>query len=66
VPRGEDTGFLEAVVAGGGRIYSADRFNFVQMRAAEGAAHTWAATDAELLAGSDVQLVGHVPDHAFA
>lgn len=66
LPRGEDTGFLEAVVAGGGRIYSADRFNFVQMRAAEGAAHTWAATDAELLAGSDVQVVGHAPDHALA
>jgi len=66
VPRGEDTGFLEAVTAGGGRIYSADRFGFVQVRAAEGAAHTWTATDAELLAGSDVQVVGYSPDHALA
>lgn len=61
--RGEDTGFLETVLTAGGRIYSADRFNFVQVRAAGGTAHTWAATDAELLASSDVVVVG--PAHAL-
>lgn len=66
VPRGEDTGFLAAVVAAGGRVYSADRFNFVQMRAGEGAAHTWAATDTELLASSDVEVVGFLAQHALA
>ncbi|WP_233571623.1 glycosyltransferase family protein [Cellulomonas triticagri] len=60
-PRGEDTGFLDAVVAAGGRVYSADRFNFVQVRAAGGAAHTWTATDTELLASGDVQVVGPDP-----
>jgi spore maturation protein CgeB len=65
VRRGEDTGFLEAVLNSGGRIYSADRFNFVQMRAAGGSSHTWTATDAELLAGSDVLLAGHAPTHAL-
>lgn len=66
VPRGEDTGFLTAVLAAGGRIYSADRFSFVQMRNAEGAAHTWAATEAELLASSDVEIAGFAPTHALA
>lgn len=65
VPRGEDTAFLRAVLNGGSRIYSADRFSFVQMRAAGGAEHTWTATDAELLAGSDVQVAGFAPDHAL-
>ncbi|OAB86242.1 glycosyltransferase [Janibacter melonis] len=50
---GEDSELLRRVIAGGGRIYSADRFGFVQMR--RGAKdHTWAATDWELLANSDV------------
>ncbi|MDN5688796.1 MAG: glycosyltransferase, partial [Brachybacterium sp.] len=35
VSRGEDTGFLDAVAEAGGRIYSADRFNFTQMRRGE-------------------------------
>ena len=33
--RGEDTAFLEAVGQAEGRIYSADRFNFTQMRHGE-------------------------------
>lgn len=65
LPRGEDTGFLAAAVAAGARVYSADRFNFVQMRGADPGAHTWPATDAELLAGGDVEVVGLHPAHVL-
>ena len=44
--RGEDTDFLERVIRSGGRIYSSDRFNFIQVRRSGG--HTWDATDLEL------------------
>lgn len=66
LPRGEDTGFLQAVTASGRRIYSADRFGYAQLRAGEPAAHTWAVTDAELLASSDVQVVGPASEHVLA
>lgn len=59
LPRGEDTGFLRAVVAGGARVFSSDRFNFVQVRS--GGGHAWDVSDAELLATGDVQWFG-VPD----
>lgn len=65
LPRGEDTGFLAAAVAAGARVYSADRFNFLQMRGADPAAHTWTATDAELLAGGDVEVAGLHPAHVL-
>lgn len=66
VKRGEDTGFLAAAAKAGVTTYSADRFNFVQMRAGAAAGHTWSVSDAELLAGSDVQVVGRALDHAIA
>ncbi|TGO06699.1 glycosyltransferase family protein [Serinibacter arcticus] len=62
--RGEDTGFLRAVTAAGCHIYSADRFNFVQVRGAT--AHTWNASDMEILASSQVQVVGPPLPHALA
>jgi hypothetical protein len=62
--RGEDTDLLRRVVVGGGRVYSADRFGFVQVRQAAG--HTWEATDAELLASGTVVAYGAGTDHAFA
>jgi glycosyltransferase involved in cell wall biosynthesis len=52
LPRRVDTTFLEMVRADGGRIYSADRFNFVSVRRADPAAHTWTISDAELLTRS--------------
>lgn len=61
--RGEDTDLLRRVVAGGGRVYSADRFGFVQVRDARG--HTWEATDAELLANGTVVAYGAGVEHAF-
>ena len=64
--RGEDTGFLRAVSDGGGRIYSADRFNFVQVRSTERTGrHTWDVSDAELLASGDVRVFGTCNDHVM-
>lgn len=67
VGRGEDTGVLVALRAAGARIYSADRFNFVQVRGAIlGATHTWGATETEMLATGDVQVAGFLPAHSMA
>lgn len=62
--RGEDTAFLEDVVTAGGVIYSADRFNFVQVRSAVGG-HSWDVTDAELLASGEVRHYGRAATHVI-
>jgi spore maturation protein CgeB len=54
--RGEDTRFLEAVGRAGGAIYSADRFNYCQIR--RGAGHTWDIADEELLASGPIKFFG--------
>lgn len=64
VPRGEDTGFLRATVEAGGTVYSADRFNFVQVRRADGG-HTWQATDSDVLASATVHHFGFSNDHVM-
>ncbi len=64
VSRGEDTGLLRRVVAGGLTIYSCDRFNFVQMRRS-GASHTWETTSAHLLANARVLVYGQPSEHIF-
>ncbi|WP_374108522.1 glycosyltransferase [Isoptericola sp. S6320L] len=61
---GEDTGFLQGAGESGVRIYSADRFNFVQMRAGSGR-HTWTVSDAELLASGEVTFYGHAERHVL-
>lgn len=61
--RGEDTHFLRRVLLAGGQVYSADRFNFIQVR--NDAGHTWEATDVELLANGNVVAYGASPEHAF-
>ncbi len=50
LPRRVDTTFLEKVRREGGRVYSADRFNFVSVRASTPDGHTWPISDVELLA----------------
>ena len=62
VGRGEDTGFLRDVVSGGQSVYSADRFNFVQMRHTS-VRHTWEASSGELLANSRVLAYGTCLPH---
>ncbi len=64
VSRGEDTAFLQSVIDGGGRVYSADRFNFIQQRG-QGHAHSWAADDRELLATADVAWFGQNAAHVM-
>ncbi len=61
LPRGEDTNLQQRLVAVGGTIYSADRFNFVQVRTDH--AHTWQVDDALLLANSEVHAFDYAPGH---
>jgi hypothetical protein len=58
---GEDTGFLRAASAAGRTVYSADRFNYFQVRT--GAGHTWQVDDAELLASGDLKFYGKPGEH---
>ncbi len=50
LPRRVDTTFLDKVRAAGGKVYAADRFNFVSVRSASPDGHTWPITDMDLLA----------------
>lgn len=63
VQRGEDSAFLRDVIESGARIYSADRFNYCQMRGADVSSHTWPITNEELLASSKIQFFGSPEDH---
>ncbi|MGO3211532.1 MAG: glycosyltransferase family protein, partial [Brachybacterium sp.] len=63
VSRGEDTAFLDSVGQADGRIYSADRFNFTQMRHGDAGGHAWSASDRELLASADVAWFGRNEAH---
>ena len=62
--RGEDTDFLNRIAGSGARIYSADRFNFMQMRS-KSAGHTWQANESELAASGVIQWFGRNEDHVF-
>lgn len=59
--QGEDTELQQRILTKGGRIYSADRFNFVQIRGHH--AHTWSVDDHQLLANSDVHAFAFAQDH---
>ena len=65
VNRGEDTGFLAAVAEAGGSIYSADRFNFTQMRRGEAGGHAWTVDDQELMATANVAWFGRNDGHVM-
>lgn len=58
---GEDTDLQRRLVSAGARIYSADRFNFVQVR--DSHSHTWNVDDDLLLANSNVHSFGFSPGH---
>ncbi len=51
VPRGTDTLFLDEVKARGMTVFSADRFNFCQVRHTDVTAHTWKIDDETFLKG---------------
>ena len=57
VPGGTDSRFLEAVKDAGLEIFSADRYNFCQVRRADPTSHTWAIDDEEFL--RNCVAVGH-------
>ncbi len=64
LPRRVDTTFLDKVRLNGGRIYSADRFNFVSMRSASSDGHTWSISDEDLLVRkSSLQFYGNPTEH---
>lgn len=63
VSRSEDTGFLSRVAEAGGRIYSADRFNFCQMRGVTTAGHAWGASETDLLGTGEIVFFGDNPRH---
>ncbi len=58
---GEDSAFLSSLVKAGKRIYSSDRFNFLQVRGKTN--HTWDSKDLEFLANSEVVLFNTFRDH---
>lgn len=58
---GEDTDLQQRLVGADARIYSADRFNFVQVRGSH--SHTWTVEDHLLLANGDVHAFGFAPGH---
>lgn len=61
---GEDTTFQRAILQSGGGIYSADRFNFIQMRQArEG--HTWHVDEERVLANGEVRAFGLAREHVL-
>ncbi|GAA1731204.1 glycosyltransferase [Isoptericola hypogeus] len=63
---GEDTAFLRGVVDAGAQVYSADRFNFVQVRGGAGATgHTWQISEAGVLASGDVRFYGRADRHVI-
>lgn len=61
IPIGEDSAFLRRTLEAGGRIYSADRFNFALLRGR--LEHTWRGSDMEVLASADVHMGGFAPSH---
>jgi spore maturation protein CgeB len=64
LPRRVDTTFLEKIQRAGGKVYSADRFNFVSMRSPTTDGHTWPITDMELLARrSELVFYGDATTH---
>ncbi|WP_241212376.1 glycosyltransferase family protein [Brevibacterium aurantiacum] len=58
---GEDTDLQQRLIVADARIYSADRFNFVQVRGHH--SHTWSVDDDLLLANSDVHSFGFTHEH---
>lgn len=63
VGRGEDTRFLQSLAAEGAKIYSADRFNYIQYRNA--GSHTWDIDDSALKRSGRVVSYGCNLEHVY-
>lgn len=67
LPRRVDTTFLANARAAGLTVYAADRFNFVSVRRADTASHTWPISDKDIMARSSRLLFyGDPTSHAEA
>lgn len=60
--RSEDSDFLRRLSVDNGKIYSADRFNFVVNRWADKSRHTWHASDEQLFASGEMKFRGNAQD----
>lgn len=65
LPQGTDTAFLRDVAASGERIFSGDRYNFVQHRRADLSDHTWRIDDQEFERVAEVVGSGYSRDEFF-
>ena len=52
LPRAVDSDILDRAIADGVNVWSADRFNYVSVRADDRTAHTWTVSDTTFLSGS--------------
>lgn len=59
--RGEDSDFLLRLERKGRKVYSSDSFNYLCIRG--NAEHTWAISEAEILANSEVETIGMNSQH---
>lgn len=64
ITHGEDSTLLRDVLDTGARIYSADRFGFIQCRSGSGS-HTWRIEDSDILASSRVLSYGKAVPHVI-
>jgi hypothetical protein len=55
---GEDTKLLTDIIAMGGKIYTADHFNFIKYRSADLSDHTWRESEDNLMRQSRVVATG--------
>ena len=65
LPQGTDTAFLRDVAASGERIFSADRYNFVQHRRADVSDHTWRIDDEEFERAAELVGSGYMRGEFF-
>lgn len=61
--RSEDSTFLKSLLHAGGKIYSADRFNFIVRRASDKKNHTWTIDDIDLFSTGKMEFVGDGREH---
>lgn len=59
----EDSTFLRRVRSGGGKIYSADKYNFYLYRSSDSTAHTYRATEEQMFGSGDVVSFGSPTDY---
>ena len=59
--QGEDSDFLAQLERKGKKIYSSDSFNYLCIRG--NTTHTWAISETEILANSEIETIGKNIEH---